>query len=83
MYIVPKGKGAKFMEMNRKTIKLIKEVKEFLKEHPFVWEDDKVLKGYKSVNGKQISDKIDEFLKSIDFKGDQYDYEWKYKINFC
>ena len=31
------------MEMNRKTIKLIKEVKEFLKEHPFVWEDDKVL----------------------------------------
>lgn len=69
------------MEMNRKTIKLIKEVKNFLKEHPFVWEDDKVLKGYKSVNGKQISEKINEFLKSIGFKGNQYDYEWKHRIN--
>lgn len=69
------------MEMSRKAIKLIKEVKEFLKEHPFVWEDDKVLKGHKSVNGKQIDDKINEFLKSIGFKGDRYDYEWKNKIN--
>ena len=69
------------MEMNRKAIKLIKEVKEFLKEHPFVWEEDKVLNGHKSVNGKQIDDKINEFLKSIGFKGDRYDYEWKNKIN--
>lgn len=69
------------MEMNRKTIILIKEAKKFLKEHPFAWEEDKVLKGYRSVNGKQIDDKINEFLKSIGFEGDRYDYEWKHRVN--
>jgi len=69
------------MKANSKELKLIEKAKAFLKDHPFEWKEDEMLAGYRSVNGKQINDKIDEFLKSIGFEGDQYDYEWEHNIS--
>ena len=54
---------------------------EFLLENPFVYEEDKILKGYRSINQKMINEKHDEFVKSLGFKKGYVKFENDKRVN--